>query len=346
MSDHDFIDPLVYSRMSLGDHIEELRRCLWRAIAGLLAGVVIGFFISQPAFEVIAGPINRELRTFYSNRRQAIERRLANGDPVLTQANLPREMPLEIRRADLSPALASEGEEWVTVRARIRPVSWELMAAQTREEALARHGLTGLTMTEPFLVYFKVSLYAGIVLASPWIFHQLWTFIAAGLYAHERRLVHLYLPLSIALFLGGVALCEFVVLPLGVAYLLSYYEWMGAEPAIRLGDWLSFALLMPLVFGISFQTPLVMMALERIGLADADFYRRHRRMAIFLLAIVAAVISVTPDWVNMLALAVPLWGLYELGIWLCVLAPGSREEDSPDSEPWDFSGDGEEGEVF
>src|SRR5262249_60690526 len=101
---------------------------------------------------------------------------------------------------------------------------------------------------------------------------------------------------------------------------------------IRLGDWLSFALLMPLVFGISFQTPLLMLALAQIGITDADFYRRHRRMAIFVLSIIAAVFAISPDAINMLSLAIPLWALYELGIWLCVLAPRPLEEELLEEE--------------
>jgi len=186
--------------------------------------------------------------------------------------------------------------------------------------------LMSLTITEPFTVYFKVSAYCGIVLASPWIFYQLWLFVAAGLYRHEKRLLHVNLPLSIALFLGGVALCEFVVLPTGVDYLLSFNDWLGYEPEPRLSDWLSFALLMPLVFGLAFQTPLAMVCLERIGVFSVEGYRRHRRLAIFLLAVLAAVLSVTPDYYSMLALTVPLWGLYEVGILLCRWSPRPPSE--------------------
>jgi sec-independent protein translocase protein TatC len=174
-----------------------------------------------------------------------------------------------------------------------------------------------LTITEPFLAYFKVSAYCGIVLASPWIFYQLWLFVAAGLYPHEKRLVRVNLPLSIVLFLGGVALCEGIVLPTGLDYLLSFNDWLGYYPELRLSDWLNFALLLPLVFGLAFQTPLVMVFLQRIGVFGVEEYRRNRRMAMFLLAVLAAIVTVTPDPINMLALAVPLWGLYEVGILMC-----------------------------
>lgn len=115
-----------------------------------------------------------------------------------------------------------------------------------------------------------------------------------------------------------MGLCEFAVLPLGV------------EPNLRLSEWLGFALLLPLVFGAAFQTPLVMVFLNRVGLFSVDAYRRHRRLALFLLTALAAVLTVTPDAVTMLALAVPLWGLYELGILLCRLT--SRPTLTPEAE--------------
>jgi sec-independent protein translocase protein TatC len=209
---------------------------------------------------------------------------------------------------------------------RVRPLDWEILTGEAARLVNRPPSLMSLTVTEPITVYFKVSAYCGIVLASPWIFYQLWLFVAAGLYPHEKRLVHVNLPLSIGLFLGGVALCEFVVLPTGVDYLMSFNDWLGYEPEPRLSDWLSFALLMPLVFGVAFQTPLVMVFLERIGLFSVEGYRRHRRLAIFLLAVLAAVISVTPDYYSMLALTVPLWGLYEVGILLCCWAPRTPGE--------------------
>ena len=77
--------------------------------------------------------------------------------------------------------------------------------------------LTTLSAQEAFVVYFKVSILCGIVLASPFIFYQFWAFVGAGLYPHEKKYVHIYLPFSVGLFLTGVLLCQFVVLPGAVA---------------------------------------------------------------------------------------------------------------------------------
>lgn len=332
-------DPFTDTRMSLGDHIEELRKHLIRALLGFGVALVAGFFLSRPLLLFIAAPVDKALAHFHERRVAALAQRLAEGDERLLDANRPRNVELFLPARLLAKLLGlpedEVAEEWTPIPARIRPLDLTILTSEASRLVNRPPSLMSLTVTEPITVYFKVSLACGFVLASPWIFYQLWMFVATGLYPHEKLLVHVNLPLSIGLFLGGVALCEFVVLPTGVDYLLSFNEWLDIEPELRLGDWLSFALLMPLVFGIAFQTPLVMVFLERIGLFSVDGYRRHRRLAIFLLAVLAAVISVTPDYYSMLALSVPLWGLYEVGILLCRWSPrpASEWEESEVEEP-------------
>ncbi len=122
-------------------------------------------------------------------------------------------------------------------------------------------------------IFFMVCLVAGLVVASPWVFYQVWAFIAAGLYRHERHYVTKFLPMSLGLFLGGVFLCFFGVLPFMLRFLLEFNVWLGIEPTLRLVDWMSFATIFPLVFGLCFQTPLIMLFLERIGVFTVDDYR-------------------------------------------------------------------------
>lgn len=323
-------DLFATSRMPLGDHIEELRRRLLWALLGFGVAVALGFFVSDRVLHFIAAPVERELAKLHQRRLERLAQRLAEGDPELTAANQPRDIWVSIRYAELRRALGLPADrggkpEWVDLPVRVRPLD---LLVQLDPRGTARPPtLTALTVTEPFLVYFKVSLGCGVVLASPWIFWQLWAFVAAGLYPREKRLVYRCLPLSIALFLAGVCLCQFVVLPLGVEYLLSFHEWLDVEPELRLADWLNFALLMPLVFGCAFQTPLVMFFLDRLGIVGVQTYRTNRRLAIFLLTVLAALLTVTPDWFNMMALAVPLWLLYELGILLCSLSQPPAEHD-------------------
>ena len=335
MNDFDD-DPFCATRMSLGDHIEELRLRLWKALIGFSVALILGFFLSPALLRFIAAPVDRALAKFHHRRIDRLLEQLREGDAQLLDANRPRDVELLLPADRLAEMLGLPQEklksEWTPLRVRVRPLDWALLTGDAMRLVHRPPSLISLTITEPFTVYFKVSAYCGIVLASPWIVYQLWLFVAAGLYPHEKRLVHVALPLSIVLFLGGVALCEFVVLPTGVDYLLSFNDWLGYEPEPRLSDWLSFALLMPLVFGVAFQTPLVMVFLERIGVFSVEGYRRNRRVAVFLLAVLAAVISVTPDYYSMLALTVPLWGLYEVGILLCRWSPRSVDQIAAESE--------------
>ena len=172
-------------------------------------------------------------------------------------------------------------------------------------------------ITEAFMVYIKVSLMSGLVISSPWVFYHIWAFIAAGLYQHEKKLVNVYLPFSLVLFLVGVLVCQFLVMPKAIEVMLSFNEWLGLAADLRLNEWLSFALMMPLVFGVSFQTPLVMLFLNKVNIVSIQSYREYRRIAWMLMAIFAAVITPTVDPFSMLFLWVPMCGLYELGILMC-----------------------------
>lgn len=191
--------------------------------------------------------------------------------------------------------------------------------------------LSTLSVQEAFLVLFKVIMITGLVISSPWVFYQIWSFIAAGLYPSEKRLVNVYLPFSLGLFLVGVFTCEFFVIPKAIEAMLWFNEYLGFQPDLRLSEWLGFAIFMPVVFGVSFQTPLVMFFMEKIGLFTVDTYKNMRRMAWFLLAIFAAVITPSTDAFSMLFLWVPMCLLYELGIGLCLFSP------RPPKEEWETS---------
>lgn len=167
------------------------------------------------------------------------------------------------------------------------------------------------------MMYIKVAFVAGFIIASPWIFYQLWQFVAAGLYPHERRYVHVYLPLSVGLFLLGVFFAFYLALPLVLDFLLGFNRWLGVVPQIRLSEWVSFVILLPVMFGISFQLPLVMLFLERIGIFGTDDYRSRRRLAVFAMAVAAMVLSPGGDVGTMMLMFVPLVILYEFGIILC-----------------------------
>jgi sec-independent protein translocase protein TatC len=353
------------SRMSFGDHLEDLRVHLWRAVAGFLVGLVIGFIIGKPVMRFISTPVEAELKVYwdrYSKHKirevidsindgkvdsgppMIVEMRRFPGKQASVQPEAKKERPAGV--LDIAPHIkpilknlhiedwvegnANAGGDWVKYEIR-QP---GLLAAGIKEfdTLLSKRGLITLNAQEGLLGYFKVSIVAGLVLASPWIFYQIWAFIAAGLYPHEKRYVNHFLPLSIGLFLAGVFLCQFFVIPKAVSGLLWFNEWLELEPNLRFDDWLTFAILMPVVFGLSFQTPMVMLFMERIGIVTVESLRAKRRFAWFAIVLVGAVVLPTGDIQSLLFLFVPMCLLYELGILMCVLSPKRPTFDGDEAE--------------
>jgi len=189
-----------------------------------------------------------------------------------------------------------------------------------------------LNAQEAFMIYLKASLVSGIVLASPWIFYQIWIFVAAGLYPHEKNQVFLYLPISMLLFFAGASLAFTFVFQPVLDFLFQFNEGLNAEFDPRIGEWLSFVLILPLGFGISFQLPLVMLFINRLGLVSVELFMQQWRMAILIIFLVAMVLT-PADPVSMLLMAIPLCGLYVLGIAMCIWMPQSRSPFTAAYEP-------------
>jgi sec-independent protein translocase protein TatC len=183
------------------------------------------------------------------------------------------------------------------------------------------------------MLWMKVCFVAGFVVASPWIFYQIWAFIAAGLYPSEKKLIHVYLPFAIVLFIGGVFFAQFVVMPYAIGYLLGFNEWLGVSEELRLGDWINFAIIVPVVFGVAFQTPLVMFLLERVGIFTVQHYVKVRRIALFALTIIGCLLS-AGDLVSTIMMVMTMILFYEMGILACRIIPKPPPSDidapSPD----------------
>ncbi len=198
--------------------------------------------------------------------------------------------------------------------------SWSALFLWHESKDDPRLQTKGLAMVEPFSIYIKASLLVGVLLASPWIFYQIWHFVAAGLYPHERQYVHRYLPFSLGLFLTGAALAFFVVFQPVLDFLLKFNKSQGIIPEPRINEWLGFVLLLPVGFGIGFQLPLVMLFLERIGVFTVQGYLKQWRVAVLVIFVVAAILA-PPDAYSMILLAGSLTLLYFGGVLLCKLLP-------------------------
>lgn len=170
-----------------------------------------------------------------------------------------------------------------------------------------------LKPTENVIIYFKAALILGAILAAPVIVYQLVAFIVPGLTKGEKRMLYYSMPLALALFAGGVAFCAFVVLPFTLRYLQTFLtDLFKAQYSV--GYYMSFVASFVLWVGVAFETPLVIALLARLGVVTPQQLARTWRYAIVIIAVVAAVITPTPDPFTMSVVMVPLFGLYVLGL--------------------------------
>lgn len=331
------------SKMSFGEHLEELRSTLWRAILALAIGVGIGFLPPVGGWVVrfVKSPVERGLVSFEKKRAKEdferyLKEREAAGDKMVG------------RQRDLAKEYASRG--LIPDVYRVDPLELQRLAggeaieATPQQQANPEDALVPLTLYRPpktsvigtnvtdgFMVYVKAALLVGAVLASPAVFYFLWNFVASGLYQHERKYVYIFLPFSIALFVLGAGVAFFLAIGFVLDFLFGFFGWLGIDPTPRISEWLSFVLLLPLGFGIAFQLPLVMLFLERIGVFTVAAYISYWRIAILVIFVLSMVLTPS-DPGSMLLLAIPLTGLYFGGAALCRYMPRRQ---TPFGEPID-----------
>lgn len=189
-----------------------------------------------------------------------------------------------------------------------------------------------LRPTESILIYFKIALVAGVVLAMPIILYQLVAFVVPGLTRKEQRYLYVLLPAGTVLYAAGVAFAGLIMLPVAVRYLQGFLADLIA-PTYSIDYYISFVTTLLFWTGVVFETPLVIAFLARLGVVTPQFLSRNRKYAIILIAILAAAITPTPDPFNMSIVMVPLLLLYEVGVLLARLTYRPRASTSPQGKP-------------
>jgi sec-independent protein translocase protein TatC len=172
-------------------------------------------------------------------------------------------------------------------------------------------------------IVIKAAFFVGLVLALPVILYQLWAFVAPALYQNEKRVVIPLLIGAVALFVAGAALAYFVVLPFTLRFLLNL-QTESLNPMISAGEYFGFAISMSFAFGATFEMPILIVLLTMLRIVTPQFLSRYRRHALVLCAVGAAFITPGSDITSMLALAGPLYLLYELSTALSYVIDGRR----------------------
>jgi sec-independent protein translocase protein TatC len=324
------------STMTFGEHLEELRVCLFRAVAGLLVGLLLGLVVGRYVVEFIQTPLNNALTRYLERETQERVEKELTPDELKQVEDLVQKDGLLADKVYIDPTdvldqlKAHYPERFGTVDLPPRDSTEPLRESDLIHVRMWHHSkddprvsAKSFSVHEGFMIYLKASLLVGAVVASPWIFYQIWLFVAAGLYSHEKRYVNVYLPFSIVLFLLGVSVAFFFVFEPVLNFLFTFNRYLGISPEPRITEWMGFVLMLPLGFGIAFQLPLVMLFLERIGVFTVAAYLSYWRVAILVIFVIAAILTPPDPW-SMSLLAFPLTLLYFGGILLCKLMPKRR----------------------
>jgi len=175
--------------------------------------------------------------------------------------------------------------------------------------------LNAFNLTDPLMVYMKFAFIIAFVITSPIILYQLWSFVSPGLYEKERKVTLSYIPISVFLFLLGVAFSYFILFPFVIDFMERISNKLDVNQVIGINEYFSFLIQLTLPFGLLFQLPVVIMFLTRLGIVTPMFLSKVRKYAYFVLLVIAALIT-PPELASHLMVSIPLFILYEISIWV------------------------------
>ena len=321
-------DDLFDSTMSLGDHLEELRMRMIRALLGLGICAVICLAFGRSIISFLEGPYNDATADFLFSVELDLQSDLDEG-------NIPGGMRQAFK--DKGEALSTDPND-VSVEKKGYLYSrrrWlinddkDKYCAKKEKDKLNIYKLETLqviAVAAGIISYIKIALIAGLLISSPWVFYQLWMFVAAGLYPHEKRYVNIAAPFSAILFVTGALFFLIVVAPLTLKFLVSFNERiLDVKSQFTFQHYISFVSHLMLVFGLAFQTPTAIFFLNRTGLVSIAALNKSRKFVVLAIFIVAAM-ATPPDVISQITLAVPLYLLFELGILLSYIASRRRRK--------------------
>ena len=187
-------------------------------------------------------------------------------------------------------------------------------------------------LPEMFFTYLKVAFVAGLLAAAPFIFYEIWMFVAPGLYQKEKKFLIPFVISSSILFVGGALFGYFIVFPFGFKFFMSFAnEYIKPLPSVK--QYFAFSTKLLLAFGLVFELPVVAFFLAKMGLINDTFLKKQRKFALLLIFVMAAILT-PPDVVTQLMMAGPLMALYEISILVTKLA-GKKKEEEEEAEDED-----------
>jgi len=280
MTKHNYKEEELPS-MSLGDHLEELRLRMILALAGIVLGLIVCLFFGKHLIGFLERPYNQAMGLTQLQPIANTEQKSANQIEIEIQTD---EVASDVMTNSLQPRIG----------------------LQTKKPA------------EGFTTYLKICLVFGLLLTSPWVFWQAWSFVSSGLYRHEQKFIRVVSPVSALLFVTGALFFLFMVAPLAMTFFMKFNEALNLASFWMFEDYINLILMLMLVFGLAFQMPIAIVFAERMGLVSIKTLANARKYVIVALTIIAAM-ATPPDVISQICLFIPMYALFESGIVACRL---------------------------
>ncbi|MCW1924182.1 twin-arginine translocase subunit TatC [Luteolibacter arcticus] len=326
------------------DHLEDLRVMVTRIVITLLISMIVCFSFQDDLMAILKKPVEQvwlthakgilpeEIKPDEWEQAKKIERAAIglspeSGEYLLSQFDAKTQRLVQmVRMLRAMAVLPVEKRPAFLEFSKADPVVTQALAVMLEKGAspdIDPRGnvqmMSTLKPTEGFMLSMKLAFFAGIIVAFPLLLMFILQFVLPGLHSHEKRVMWPALAIGFGLFLFGVAFAYFFVLPRALVF---FHEWslkLGVSNDWRIGEYITFATQFTLLFGLSFELPVVVMVLVKIGLLGYESMSRTRAYAILAIVVVAAIITPTPDAFTLCLMAAPMILLYEGCIWLAWL---------------------------
>lgn len=294
------------------EHLEDFRWVLVKSIVALGLGMLICLFAANHVIQIIKWPLT-QAPVHWADTNQIVS--VNFGTNHLTNLSLSPEQT-KVLNLGTNRFVAVELQALTIGTNQVLGWSVSSNAAAIADMQRMHVELVNLSPAGGFVVAFQVAIYGGAVLASPFIFYFLATFIFPALKMHEQKHVYRALFVGAGLFLTGVAFCYFVLMPLALAAAQMYSNWLGLGALQwRAEEYISFVCKFMLGMGLGFELPVVLLTLVRLGVLSYAVLSKARRYMIVINLILGAVLT-TPEPITQLVMFVPLQFLYELSVWI------------------------------
>jgi sec-independent protein translocase protein TatC len=322
------------------EHLEDLRVMITRTVVTLMIAMIVCFAFQDKLMDLLREPVDQVTQIHASKllpqditpetweAAKKIEHAAASLGPDRAELLLGNFDAGTLRRVELvrllrAIAILPEGSRAAFLEKAAAPADAAIVTDMLTKGASPEIDIRGnlqlmsaLKPTETFMLSMKLSFFAGIVVSFPLLLLYILQFVLPGLHSHEQKVLWPALAIGFGLFLIGVCFAYFFVLPRALTF---FYEWsaqLGVSNDWRIGEYITFATQFTLLFGLSFELPVVVMVFVKIGLLTHEAMRRTRSYAILAIVVIAAIITPTPDAFTLLLMAGPMILLYELCIWL------------------------------